>query len=372
MTSSLALPTLTIDLQAVRDNYRLLQRRAGKAKCAAVLKANAYGLGADAIAPALVQEGCRHFFVAHIDEGVRLRKVVPRDAEIYVLHGVPSIQSLEFVQHQLIPVLNSLEQIKTWRIISDKLDVRLPAAIQFDSGMSRMGLSTGEVRYLKRNEHLLNSFNVALVMTHLACAEQQQHAMNEQQLESFRASRALFPRVSASIANSSGIFLGEDYQFDLVRPGAALYGIAPLEGEENPLKQAVFLAAPIIQTRKIANGGYVGYGVRHQADREQVIATLGIGYADGWPRAAERRTHAFLGGRAAPLVGAISMDSVTVDVSSIEGPQLKPGDTMDLICRYQTVDDLARATGTIGYEILTRLGNRLQRIYLDKSLESKK
>ncbi|MFC3110745.1 alanine racemase [Undibacterium arcticum] len=357
--------TLSIDLGAIRQNYRLLRRQAGKAACAAVMKADAYGLGASHIAPILAQEGCRHFFVAHLDEGIGLRRCVPAEADIFVLHGPPPEAERDFIEHGLIPVLNSLPQVRAWRTLCQQLDRRLPAVIQVDTGMSRMGLSPDEVDILLSDANYLHCIDLRYLMSHLACAESQSHFMNEAQLRRFQVLRARFPSIPASLANSSGIFLGRPYQFDLVRPGAALYGLAPVAGEPNPMHPVVSLQGRIIQTRTIKIGDYVGYGLTYRADSARHIATVSVGYADGWMRAMSNRGIAVIGGVSVPFVGSVSMDTITLDVTAIDRTKLVPGAMVDLIGPNHPVDTVAALARTIGYEILTSLGNRFHREYVD-------
>jgi alanine racemase len=361
---------LTVDLDAVRANWRLLAERAAidgqSAICAGVMKADAYGLGMDRVAPALAREGCRVFFTAHLDEAVRLRTLVPLDSTIYVLHGGMPGTAADFVQHNLIPVLNDPGQIAEWRACARKLDRVLPAAIQFDTGMSRMGLAPADVDRLCADPQAFDGIRLALVMSHLACADEPSHPLNAHQRERFAALRARFPGVPGSLANSSAIFLGAGYHHDLVRPGAALYGINPHPGHPNPLRQPVQLHARIVQVREIAPGDIVGYGARFVANKPTRIATISIGYADGWLRALSKRGRAFIDGAAAPIAGTVSMDSITLDVSNIDPALLVPGREVELLGPHQTIDEVAGDAGTIGYEVLTRLGSRFERRYLSR------
>jgi alanine racemase len=354
---------LTIDLDAIRGNYRLLRDTAGDAACAAVMKADAYGLGMETVAPALATAGCRVFFTAHLEEGMRLRQVVSEDSAIYVLHGPPPGATAEFFQFNLIPVLNDPGQVADWRRACARLGRRLPAALQFDTGMSRMGLAPADVRALLTDPSWMDAVQPVLVMSHLACADEPLHAMNAVQRERFAALRARFAGIPGSLANSSAVFLGASYHHDLVRPGAALYGINPQPGSANPLRQAVGLRARIVQSRTVQAGDIVGYGARYVADGPRRIATIAIGYADGWLRFLSGRGHAYIDGVRVPIAGTVSMDSITLDVTGIPEARVQPGCEVDLLCAQQTVDDVAREAGTIGYEVLTRLGGRFHRRY---------
>jgi alanine racemase len=354
---------LTVDLAAIRSNWRLLRDTASGATCAAVMKADAYGLGMDMVAPALAAEGCRVFFTAHLEEGMRLRPLVPGDSTIYVLHGPPPGTTDDFVQHGLIPVLNDPGQIADWRGACRKLGRRLPAALQFDTGMSRMGLAPADVDRLLLDPAWKDDFQPVLVMSHLACADEPAHAMNARQAERFAALRERFPGIPGSLANSSAVFLGAGFHHDLVRPGAALYGINPHPGRDNPLRQAVGLRARIVQTRMVQAADVVGYGARHAVTNPARIATIALGYADGWLRSLSGRGHAFIDGQRVPFAGNVSMDSITLDVTGIPEGRVQPGMEVELLGAHQSVDDVAREAGTIGYEVLTRLGSRFHRVY---------
>jgi alanine racemase len=357
---------LTIDLAALVANYRLLKSRAAPADCAAAIKASAYGLGAERAAPALFDAGCRHFFVATLDEGITLRSAIPQ-AEIYVLSGTLGGDEPEFRSHRLTPVLNSRPQIERWWTWSIS-GAAVPAALHIDTGMSRLGLSSDELDWLIDNPKLLGLMPVPLVLSHLACSEEADNPLNREQLARWRAALGrllpLLPkRPILTFANSSGIFLGPDFHFDLVRPGAALYGINPTPGAPNPMNQVVGLKARILQVRQIDQGQTVGYGA-HRSTRATRLATLGLGYADGIPRSLTNVGAAFVGKVRAPFVGRVSMDLITIDVGDVPAHLAEPGAWVDILGPQQSADALGVAAGTIGYEILTSLGSRYQRRYL--------
>jgi len=356
---------LTVDLGAICDNWRTLDAAVGAAECAAVVKADAYGLGAARVAPALAAAGCRRFFVAHLDEALALEHCLPSDATVCVLHGPTPGAEREFVEHGIVPVLNSRAQLAAWGALARSLDRELPAIVQVDTGMARLGLSTQELHAVASDADALAGIRVAGVMSHLACAEQAGHPANLAQRQRFVAARRCLPPAPASLANSSGIFLGEAYHFDLVRPGAALYGLAPVEGAPNPMRPVVRLQGKVVQTRTIEAGTPVGYGHAWRSDRPARIATVAVGYADGWLRSlGHGGAAAWFDGVALPLAGRVSMDTITLDASALPDGALVPGTLVELIGERQVVDAVAARAGTIGYEILTSLGSRYARHYL--------
>jgi alanine racemase len=357
---------LTIDLAAIRANYLLLRQRLGAAACAAVVKADAYGLGAAQVAPVLAEAGCRHFFVTHLEEAISLRPLLPARATLFVLNGLPPGTEPDALRHDAIPVLNSPAQVDAWGALARAHGRALPAILQADTGMSRLGLSPAECRMLIEEPHRLDGIAVLYVMSHLACAEQQDHPLNAQQLSRFRDARRALPKAPASFANSSGIFLGPNYHFDLARPGAALYGIAPVAGQSNPMRPVVRLHGRIVQVREIEAEVTVGYGATWRSSGSRRIATVSVGYADGFPRSLSNRGTAFIGANEVPLVGIVSMDTVTFDVSSVPPDMLEPGSSIELIGEHNPVEAVARRAGTIGYELLTNLGHRYQRRYVGR------
>lgn len=356
---------LTIDLGAICDNWRALRAMVGKATCAAVVKADAYGLGARQVAPALYRAGCRHFFVAHLDEGAALRPALPADATIYVLHGAHPGAEADCAAHGLVPVLNSLPQVAAWQKLGVMQGKALPAVLQIDTGMARLGLAADELDQLAAVPAVLQGIALQFVMSHLASAEEQDNPANRAQRERFRAALARLPKARASLANSSGIFLGGDYHFDLVRPGAALYGVAPVAGRANPLRPAIRLQGKVLQLRTIEAGTPVGYAHTWTAARRSRIATVAVGYADGYLRSLSNRGHALCDGIRLPLVGNVSMDTLTLDVTDLPEGRLGEGTLVDLADPLNDVDAIAARAGTIGYEILTSLGARYARQHIE-------
>lgn len=353
---------LTIDLAAVRENYRRLKAQLGGTACAGVVKADGYGLGAAEIATVLAGEGCDTFFVAHLDEGVGLRRVLGPGPVIYVLNGILPGGEMEAASAGLSAVLNSTQQLIGWREAAKRTGTELPAAIQVDSGMSRLGMAPYEVEALAADRNAFDGIDIKLVMSHLACADEPEHPANRAQLAEFKRLRAMLPAAPASLANSSGIFLGPDYHFDLARPGAALYGINPTPELKNPMLPVVLLEARVIQTRTLSAGAGIGYGHAAMIDGTRETATIALGYADGWRRRAAAAAH--FGAVRLPFIGRVSMDSIILDISALPAGTLKPGDMVQMIGPSQTLDEVAGFTGTIGYEVLTSLGHRFHRTYL--------
>ena len=358
---------LTIDLAAIAENYKILTGQVAPASCGAALKADAYGLGAAMVAPVLHRAGCDHFFVATLDEGLALRPLLP-SSRIYILNGLPAGAAETVVAANLIPVLGTLEQIEGWRHYCGTALPR-PAALMIDSGMSRLGLSEGDMMRLATDPALLRGIPVVHAMSHLACSDDEANPMNVRQLTLYKALIDGFPwpdgaKPTLGMAASSACFLGTDYHFDLVRPGAALYGLEPMIGRPNPMRPVVGLQGKILQIRDVDLGMTVGYGATHQFRGRSRLAVIGLGYADGIFRSLGNRGAVFVAGERAPIVGRISMDLMTADIGHLPSSLCQAGDPVEIIGPHQSVDDLARDAGTIGYEILTALGSRYQRRYL--------
>jgi alanine racemase len=348
---------LDIDLGAIVANWRLLAATAAPAACAAVVKANAYGLGAVAVARALRDAGCRKFYVATLDEGIALRAALGSAPQIAVFNGPLRGTAAEFLAAGLTPVLNEPGQIETWRDAGRGVS---PSILHIDTGLNRLGLSPAE---FAAHIEAIEALGVSGLISHLACADAPGGELNAAQCGRFLATRRRLPHLWASLAASSGIFLGRGFHFDEVRPGAALYGVNPLPGSSNPLRPVVRLAAKILQVRKIDSGESVGYGAAHIMDGPGLLATAAIGYADGWPRSLSHRGCGWLAGTRIELLGRLSMDLATFDVSAVPPSELYPGNSIELLGAHYSVDDAAADAGTIGYEILTSLGTRYHRVY---------
>ncbi len=355
---------LSIDLQALQSNYRILASRVAPSACAAVVKADAYGLGADRVGPALAAAGCRHFFVAHLVEAKRLKRHLPRDAKLYVLNGLMPGGEAYAAANGIIPVINSLAQLSQWSAAAEHHGARLPAVLQFDTGMSRLGLNTADVSVLAENSELLRRIEVQFIMSHLASADEHLNPQNSDQLATMQAIAAQFPDAELCFANSGGIFLGAAFHGALVRPGIALYGGSPTDSIATPMKSVVRLSVRVIQTHTVSAGTLVGYGGSHRTQSEMRLATLAAGYADGLPRSLSDRGAAYALGKRLPIVGRVSMDSMTIDVSALPDAALGLGSLVELVGPDQTLEDIARDAGTISYEILTGLGQRYHRQYI--------
>jgi len=361
--ASAAGAALRIDLDALVDNYRLIAARVAPAQVAGVVKANAYGLGAIEVSEALMAAGCRHFFVAQLVEAAALMPHLAGDCRLYVLNGLqPGAEAL-CAKIGAIPVLNSLDQIARWSAHARAEGRRLPAVLQVDSGMARLGLPEAEVAQLLAEPQRLDGIDLVLLMSHLACADEPESPANAAQAVRFEAIAAHFPGLPRSLDNSGGCFLDKPGHYDLVRPGIALYGGAPQFGRANPMRPVVSLDARIVQLRDIPPGAGVGYGLSFTAYGACRIATIGIGYADGWLRQLGQRSSAFIAGIRVPIAGRVSMDSITLDVTHVPDEHLYPGAPVELLGPNQTIDDIAADAGTISYEILTRLGARFERHY---------
>ena len=355
---------LTIDLDAVGANYRLLKARGAPAECAAAVKADAYGLGMARVAPALRNAGCRTFFIATLDEGLDLRALLP-DARIYVLNGLPPGEEATFLEYGLSPVLNTLGQIEAWTSFALSKDAALPpAAIHTDTGMNRLGLPSDEVDALFERPDLLENCPFDLVMSHLACAEERSNPMNRDQCEKFAALVKRFPGKRASLANSAGVFLGAPFHHDLTRVGISVYGGAPILNEPNPMAEVIHLQGRIVQTRFVDSPMTVGYGATHSFKKRTRLATVALGYGDGYIRSASNQAYGCIQGVRVPVVGRVSMDLITLDVSAADPVLSEPGNFIDLVGHGADLDDIARRAGTISYELLTNLGPRYERIYI--------
>ncbi len=353
---------LEIDLGGIAANWRLLARRVGSAGCAAVVKADGYGLGAVQVASALAAAGCRQFFVATLGEAIVLRQVLPDAISIAVLNGPVPGSADEFAEHRLVPVLNDPGQIADWREVAGRRGA-LPAILHIDTGMARLGLTPREFDRFADDLWNCGAIRWQALISHLACADLPNHPLNKVQRTRFASAQSRCGGLRASLAASSGIFLDPAFHFDFVRPGAALYGVNPVPGSPNPMRQVIRLNAKILQIRDVDEGQTVGYGAAHAMSAAGRLATAAIGYADGWLRSLSHRGCGRIGGVRVPLLGRVSMDLAVFDVSAIDPALARPGNFIEMLGEHYGVDAAAADAGTIGYEILTALGRRHHRVY---------
>jgi alanine racemase len=354
---------LTVRLGAIVENYRICRRLAGGAAVAGVVKADGYGLGATEVTRALVAAGCDTLFVARLEEGIRVRPLAP-DARIFVLDGAYPAAVPALIAHRLTPVLNSLAEIETWSAAARAQGKELEAAIHFDTGMNRLGLPPFETETLiAETRARLRGIKLVLVMSHLACTEDPASPMNRMQLDRFRARLARLPPAPASLSASGGAVLGKDYAFDMVRLGIGLYGGNPRSSGQNPFTTAAVLTGRILQLRRVDKGESVGYGASFRVARNGTLATIALGYADGLMRAIGNRGMGAVGGVRAPVAGRVSMDLITLDVTDI--PDAALGADVEFLGDTISLDELARASNTAPYEILTSLDGRVPRRYVE-------
>jgi alanine racemase len=366
---------LTVDLDAIIANWRKLEKTAVPAECAGVIKADAYGCGIDAVARALAGAGCKTFFVATLDEARAARTAVP-SAAIYVLDSFFQNSGDAYAKIDARPVIGDLNELAEWDVFCRRSGWSGGAAIHIDTGMNRLGLTlveaNGIVPRINAGDH-----GITLVMSHLACAESLNHPLNAKQVATFREIASLYSGVPASLSNSSGIYLGPQFQFDMVRPGAALYGVNPTPEADNPMQGVVDLKARIVQLRNVERGDSVGYGGTWTARRPTKLAIVSAGYADGYFRAAgandgTRGAEVVVAGKRCPVAGRISMDLMAIDITDLPDKTARRGHMVTLIGEGITVDEVAHHFGTIGYEVLTSLGKRYARIYKGGEAKSEK
>jgi alanine racemase len=368
---------VTIDLGAIADNWCFLDAYIGSANvCGAVVKADAYGLGLEPVATSLLKVGCRLFFVATVVEAKELRTYLPIACEIVVLgglsHDIEGGCSSDWEDYGLTPVLFTVEHVSRWLAFCSNMESNLPSAIKVDTGMHRLGVQPNELQKLL-GSGALKALSPRYMMSHFACADQPEHPLNLQQISCFEAClekvKAQIPSIKLSLCNSSGIFLNKSIHYDVVRPGIALYGANPTPVSNNPMKSVVQIQLPVMQCKVISEGASVGYGAEFIAQRETVIAVVFGGYADGLMRSLAHSGFAFLSGHKIPLIGRLSMDSMIFDVTDLGPSIIDSASCIEIVGESQTIDDLAAMAGTIAYEMLTSLGGRYHRRYINMPLD---
>ncbi|MDR2681816.1 MAG: alanine racemase [Holosporaceae bacterium] len=358
------LSAVTINLNAVAHNYHTVKQELdGNTVLAAVVKANAYGFGMVPISRRLYKEGCRHFFVATVDEGITLRKELPKDVDIFVLGGLFSGCEQMLQDWNLMPVLNSMHQVNLWSDYSKNKGQKLAAAVHVDTGMCRNGISLEEVDLYSGD--ISNAIDLQLVISHMACADTLNHYLNELQLKKFKHVLKAFGNVKGSFSATNGIFLGKEYLFDMVRPGKSLYGFSIREDRIGSLEPVMDIFSRIVQINEINAGDTIGYGATFTASKKMKTATIGIGYADGFMRKFSGFGHGFIGGKKVPVVGRISMDYMVLDVTDVDEALLKEGNWMALTRTPDyTLEKWAIELGTLPHEVACRFGERVKRIYI--------
>lgn len=352
---------LEVKLDRVASNFKHLCSSSGSAACSAVVKANAYGLGVGPIAEKLYETGCRNFFVATLDEAIELRYFLDKKAKIHVFHGVKSGEEGEFVKYDLIPVINDFYQLEIWSEHSKELGNKLPCIIHIDTGMNRLGISYERLDELEESG-LMDKVDVRYMMSHLSCIIEEGHPLNRSQAEKMRIIKERF-NIPCTLANSRGVIAGEEYHFDMVRPGSMLYGIKG-NACHTKIQNVVTLKSKIIQLRKVESDSFVGYGAMAAVKKGERLAVVPVGYADGYQRILSNNSHGYIGKKKIPMVGRVSMDMVIFNISDIPENEVNIGDHIELLGESQRVDELAERANTIGYEIMTSLGDRYKRIYI--------
>tara|TARA_B110000444_G_scaffold257708_1_gene296780 strand:+ start:838 stop:1944 length:1107 start_codon:yes stop_codon:yes gene_type:complete len=356
---------LEIDLKALSSNFKELKKNLNKnIECAATVKANAYGIGDKAVIKSLIKSGCNSYFVAHLSEAIRIREY-SKKIKIYSYHGIDIKNYKKFLKYNIIPIANTLRQILMINSLNIKKKFNKNIAVHFDTGMSRLGLDKDETKWLINNKDKISSIEIGLIISHLACADQPRNPMNNKQLKKFISIRNEFKKSKASLANSAGILLNKKYHFDLVRPGIAIYGGNPFINKNVKLNNVISLKAKIIQIRKIQKGDTVGYGATFKARKDMLIGTIAVGYADGINRKFSNNMSVFLKGKRLKVLGRISMDLITIDISLF--PEIRFSrkiNYVDILSKSNNINNISEKINTISYEILTSLGSRYKIKYI--------
>jgi len=353
---------LNINLTKLKNNYLILKKEIGNSICAATIKANAYGIGYEKALTSLTDVGCNDYFVASINEAINIRKIND-NASIYVFHGVKKDETQAFLDHNIIPVINSKNQLNIWSEFAKSRAIKLNMVLHFDTAMNRLGVEYSDFDYFYNYDYKM--LNILYVMSHLSSASEMQ-ANNNNQLSKFKKIIKKFPNAKYSLANSSGIFLGKDFHFDMVRAGVALYGVNPTPyKKDNPMLNIINLKTKIIDTKIISKDGYVGYGLNNKISKNTKIAIIPIGYADGYARILSNKAYCFIKGSNYPIIGNISMDLTIIDISNDKGNNINIGDYVELIGDNIKIDDLVKNTNLIPYEILTSLIGRYKVKYTE-------
>lgn len=357
---------LLVDLKKLQHNYKIAKAQlASYVECGAVVKANGYGLGIMQVSKALYWVGCRNFFVTYLEEALTIREVTEGSA-IYILHGLHESEYHDTARYNFIPVLNRIQDIESYNEFAARGGHgKLPVMINADTGMGRVGLTQGEFEYFAENfDKLTSALDIKYIMSHLACAETPDHTLNLEQLVKFQELAQKFPNIKLSFANSSGIFLGNEYHFDLIRPGIMLYGSNPTPYNGVSLVEpVVYLYGKVLQIKTLEADQTISYGGKYQAKKGDRIATVSCGYGDGYHRIITGHGFCYFEGYKLPIVGIITMDAIMVDINQIPENKLKDLNYVELLGDNVIIDDVAKWAKTISYEMLTSLGNRYHRVY---------
>lgn len=357
---------LNIHLDKIQENYKIIKKQThSNCEIAAVIKANAYGFGQEYVVNALYKIGCRKFCVAVIEEALQITTQYD-DITVYIMHGVHSRETaLIAVAKGFVPVLNTLEQIYIWNEVARMQNLQLPALLQIDTGMGRFGLSEKQIDKVVNEPQIMSHIKVEYIMSHMSCAEQPHHPLTQNQLALLKKYLSLFPQTKVTFANSAGIFLGEKFQFDMVRPGCALYGINPTSNYENPMHSVVELYGHIAQKNVIEREQFIGYRAQYRVQKDDKVIVVECGYADGYMRSLSNKGICYANGYFMPVAGIISMDVVMIDASILPEEVFQSITHVELLGEHITIDDVAKHANTISYEILTtRFGNRCKRYYI--------
>ncbi|MCH9753702.1 MAG: alanine racemase [Alphaproteobacteria bacterium] len=355
-----SLSVLRISLTNIKKNYLNLVKKVGKSvSVVPVLKSNAYGVGVERVAISLYEEGCKEFYVATLDEGIELRKIL-KNVRIYILFGVNKGQEYYLLKYHLTPVLNNEYQINLWLKCAKGIEEKLDACLNVDIGMTRLGIDIES--FSKNLNNISDKLEIHYVLGHLSVSEDKSNDFNKKQLEVFNKLRKKFPQFKYSLSNSGGIFLGKDYHFDQVRPGIALYGTGAknIEGM-NPV---ITLTSEIINIFNNNNAVYVGYGCTYEAKVGTIVAAVPFGYGDGYPLALSNVGYCFINNKKVPIIGRISMDCMSINISNLDKKCQEIGQKVEIIGSNMSVADLAKLAGTIDYNVMTSLGHRYKREYV--------
>jgi len=356
---------LEINLLNIKENFRKLTEMVAKdCVIAPVVKANSYGLGVHKVTKALVDAGAKEFCVAYVSEGIELRSIISHEP-IYLFNGILNHELEDALHNNLIPVLNNAEQIEIWSNFAKSLGKKLSCVIHIDTGMGRLGLSIKEFETFAQNQALKDRLEIKYIMSHLANADLQDSPKNTSQLKLINKCSQMMSGIKVSFANSGGIFLGKDFHFNHVRPGCAFYGINPMSGKANPMKQVVKIMGKVAQIRELEADQEISYHGIYTAKRGDVIATVLCGYADGYLRALSNKAQVYYEGMRLNVVGNVTMDMIMIDVTKVPKDKISEMKYVELLGDNITVNELAEIAGTIGYEIFTSLGNRFERTYIE-------